>query len=96
MVFAVWAASESAARERPEALAGLASRLSEARAAYLDDPESVVAAASRRFPFPADFIRPYLSRLRYGFGDAERAGLAAFLRLARESGELDVVPPLAA
>lgn len=96
MVFAVWAASLAAARERPEALAGLAALLSEARAAYLADPEEVVAAAARRFPFPADFIRPYLRRLRYEFGGAERAGLEEFLRLASASGELAAVPRLAA
>ena len=51
--------------------------------AYLADPEAVVAAAAARFPFPADFIRPYLRRLRYEFGAAERAGLEAFLDAAR-------------
>ncbi|MGD9695645.1 MAG: menaquinone biosynthesis protein [Thermoleophilia bacterium] len=96
MVFAVWAARADSARERPEALAALAALLREARAAYLDDPEAVVAAAARRFPFPADFIRDYLRRLRYEFGDAERAGLAAFLAAARAGGELDDVPSLAA
>ena len=96
MVFAVWAASTAAARERGEALSELAALLTDARAAYLADPEAVVAAAAARFPFPADFIRPYLSRLRYEFGPAERTGLEAFLTLAAERGELDVVPRLAA
>ena len=63
---------------------------------YLADPEAVVAAAAERFPFPADFIRPYLRRLRYEFGSAERAGLETFLEQARACGELDVVPRLAA
>jgi chorismate dehydratase len=96
MVFAVWAASEQAARDRPEALAELAGLLTRARSAYLADPEAVVRAAAARFPFPADFIRPYLRRLRYDFGTGERAGLEAFLRLARENGQLDAVPQLAA
>jgi chorismate dehydratase len=96
MVFAVWAASEQAARDRPEALAELAGLLTRARSAYLADPEAVVRAAAARFPFPADFIRPYLRRLRYDFGPGERAGLEAFLRLARENGQLDAVPQLAA
>lgn len=96
MVFAVWAASAAAAREQPEALTGLAALLSEARASYLADPEPVVAAAARRFPFPAEFIRPYLSRLRYEFGPAERAGLQEFLRRASAIGELDAIPRLAA
>ena len=96
MVFAVWAAGGLAARERGGALADLAGLLTDARSAYLADPEAVVAAAAARFPFPADFIRPYLRRLRYEFGPAERAGLEAFLTLAAEIGELDVVPRLAA
>lgn len=96
MVFAVWAAAAEVARERAEALAGLEALLADARAAYLADPEEVVQAAARRFPFPADFIRPYLRRLRYEFGDAERAGLAEFLTRAQASGELRVVPRLAA
>lgn len=96
MVFAVWAASQSAARERRDALAGLARLLTAARSAYLADPEAVVAAAARRFPFPADFIRPYLRRLRYEFGTAERRGLETFLSLAAECGEIDAVPRLAA
>ena len=96
MVFAVWAARADAARERGDALAELSAILSDARAAYLADPEAVVAAAAARFPFPAEFIRPYFRRLRYEFGPPERVGLEAFLRLARESGELDAVPRLAA
>ena len=96
MVFAVWAANSHSARDCGGALAELARLLTDARAAYLADPEAVVAAAARRFPFPADFIRPYLQRLRYEFGPAERAGLEAFLTAAAEHGELDVVPRLAA
>lgn len=96
MVFAVWAARAEVARERPEALAALADLLRTARARYAADPEAVVRAAAARFPFPEDFIRGYLRRLRYGFGPSERAGLGAFLELARRSGQLAVVPPLAA
>jgi chorismate dehydratase len=96
IVFAVWAARADAARERADALAGLAAILGDARASYLADPEAVVAAAAARFPFPADFVRAYFRRLRYEFGSAERIGLETFLRLARASGELDVVPRLAA
>jgi chorismate dehydratase len=96
MVYAVWAARTPVARDRPEAVAALGAMLRGARTGYAADPEAVVAAAAARFPFSADFIRGYFRRLRYGFGPAERAGLATFLELARESGELRVVPPLAA
>ena len=96
MVFAVWAAGAEVARERVDALAAFAGLLTRARSAYLSDPETVVVAAAERFPFPAAFIRPYLRRLRYEFGSAERAGLETFLERARECGELDAVPRLAA
>lgn len=96
MVFAVWAAGAEATNGRAGALAELARLLTDARADYLADPEAVVRAAARRFPFPAAFIRPYLQRLRYEFGPAERAGLEAFLTQAAQNGELDVVPRLAA
>jgi chorismate dehydratase len=96
MVFAVWAARATVAHERPAELAMFARLLTEARSAYLGDPETVVAAAAARFPFPAGFIRPYLGRLRYEFGAAERAGLETFLAMAAQCGELDVVPRLAA
>src|SRR5262249_61201128 len=92
MVFAVWAARAEAARERPGDLEGLGRLLQEAQARYVADPEVVVAAAAERFPFPTDFVRTYLRRLRYGFGEAERAGPSRLLELARTLGELDPQP----
>lgn len=96
MVFAVWAARADTAAERPHALSAFEHHLQTAREAYVADPESVVRAAARRFPFSAEFIRPYLRRLSYGFGAAEREGLAAFLRRATEVGELAALPTRAA
>lgn len=96
MVFAVWAARAETARTRPAALAALADHLVRAREEYLAHPERVVRAAARRFPFPEDFIRPYLARLTYDFGASERAGLSEFLRQAAAVGELDSAPVLAA
>lgn len=96
MVFAVWAARADTSRERAPAVAALRRHLREARLSYAADPESVVRAAAERFPFPEDFIRPYLARLRYDFGAAERAGLTAFLAAAAEVGELERAPSLAA
>lgn len=96
MVFAVWVAREEAATQKPETIAVLADGLRRARERYAADPEAVVRAAAARFPFPADFIRGYFRRLRYGFGPGERAGLARFLELASAAGELEAVPRLAA
>lgn len=89
MVFAVWAARRGVASQEREQLAGL---LRDALSGYRDDPETVVHAAAERFPFPIDFIRGYFGRLRYGFGDAERAGLTAFCDEAHRAGLLGAMP----
>ena len=84
------------ARPAPTPLAALAAILAGARAAYVADPEAVVAAAAARFPFPAGFIRDYFRAPALRVRRRRARGLETFLRLARESGELDAVPRLAA
>ncbi len=94
MVFAVWAAR----RDGPShtQVANLTSLLRDAQTRFADDPDTVVAAAAERFPFPPDYIRGYFSRLSYAFGADEQAGLRRFLELAHDAGELTKVPGLAA
>jgi chorismate dehydratase len=94
MVFAVWAVRRGGATR--EQLAHLTGLLREAQTRFVADPTTVVAAARTRFPFPAHYIREYFSRLGYGFGPSERAGLRRFLELAHDNDELNVVPPIAA
>jgi chorismate dehydratase len=96
MVFAVWAARLDAARARPDQIEALGRSLTEAQERYAADPETVVQAAAKRFPFPAEYIRGYFSRLSYRFGANERRGLTRFLELAQGAGELPTVPVLAA
>lgn len=96
MVFAVWAVRRDTAATHAGLVARLAEVIRSAPVAHAADPEAVVQAASRRFPFPADFIRHYFTRLSYGFGPQERAGLARFLSLAHAANELAAVPSLAA
>lgn len=96
MVFAVWAVREDVARERPDQVVLLATAIAEGGRAFAADPEGIARAAAERFPFDPHYIREYLGRLRYGFGEAERAGLARFLELARRAGELHDVPALEA
>lgn len=96
MVFAVWAARADLPERLEPALGRLMALLTEARLRYEADPDAVVAAAAERFPFPPEFIAAYFTRLRYGFGAAERRGLERFLELAREAGELRELPALAA
>jgi chorismate dehydratase len=94
MVFGVWAARREVAGTA--AVERLAALLRAAQERYAADPEAVVTAAAGRFPFDADYIRGYFRRLGYGFGSAERAGLARFLDLARAAGELPVAAGAAA
>jgi chorismate dehydratase len=96
MVFAVWAARADLAPAQGEILADLRQLLTDAQEQYACDPEAVVRAAARRFPFPEDFIAAYFRRLGYGFGATERQGLKEFLRLARDAGQLAQVPELLA
>jgi len=92
MVFAVWAARPDVASHTQ--LAHLTSLLRDAQTRFADDPDTVVTAAARRFPFPPDYIRGYFSRLGYAFGADEQAGLRRFLELAHDAGELTTVPAL--
>ncbi len=96
MVFAVWAARSDVADRRPDDLAALGTAIAEAPAAFAADPGAVARAAARAFPFDQDYINGYLAQLRYGFGDRERAGLARFLEMARQTRELDDVLALEA
>ena len=92
MVFAVWAARRDVTSARQLAL--LTSLLEEAQMRFTAAPDTVVDAASKRFPFPPEYIRGYFARLGYGFGPDEQAGLRRFLELATDAGELDEVPTL--
>jgi len=90
MVFAVWAAPEPPA----EGLAGLEDALVASVRRARAEPERLAREASRRYGYPPGFLARYFEKLRYSFGPRERAGLTAFLELARDAGELDHVPEL--
>ena len=90
MVFAVWAC--------PEPLCGGLGDLEDALVASVRlaraEPEKLAHEASERYGYPAGFLARYFEKLRYRFGPRERAGLLTFLELARDAGELDLVPEL--
>jgi predicted solute-binding protein len=90
MVFAVWAAREPVA----EGIAELEGALVDSVLAARAEPERLAREASDRYGYPAGFLARYFEKLRYRFGPRERAGLMTFLELARDVGELDVVPEL--
>ena len=90
MVFAVWAAPEEAPAGLTELEDALVASVRLARA----EPERLAHEASERYGYPAGFLARYFEKLRYSFGPRERAGLLTFLELARDVGELDLVPEL--
>jgi chorismate dehydratase len=90
MVFAVWAAPESAPAGLPELEHALVTSVRTARA----EPEQLAYEASERYGYPPGFLARYFEKLRYRFGPRERAGLLTFLELARDAGELETVPEL--
>lgn len=90
MVFAVWASPEPT----PEGLAELEEALVASVRLARAEPERLAYEASERYGYPPGFLARYFEKLRYRFGPRERAGLLTFLELARDAGELDVVPEL--
>jgi chorismate dehydratase len=89
MVFAVWAARADAPRlrELDRALAGAVADAAEHSA-------DVARAAALKYGYPAGFLARYFEKLRYRFGERERAGLERFFDLARAAGALQAAPAL--
>src|SRR5438309_390470 len=90
MVFAVWACPEPLADGLAELEDALVSSVRRARA----EPEQLAYGAGERYGYPPGFLARYFEKLRYRFGPRERAGLYTFLELARDVGELEIVPEL--
>jgi len=91
MVFAVWAAQRDC---EPDALARLDRALRGAVAEASEHADLVAKAAGERHGFPAGYLARYFEKLRYGFGERERAGLRRFYELAAERGAIPGVPEL--
>jgi chorismate dehydratase len=89
MVFAVWAA-----RVGTPGLAALDQALAAAVADAAANAAEVAREAAVRYGYPAGFVARYFEKLRYRFGERERAGLARFFELAAERGVLVEAPPL--
>jgi chorismate dehydratase len=89
MVFAVWAA-----RVETPGLEALDRALAGAVADAHEHSADVARAAAVRYDYPAGYLARYFEKLRYRFGERERAGLARFFELAHAAGALDEVPSL--
>jgi chorismate dehydratase len=89
MIFAVWAA-----RVGTPGLDQLDRALAGAVADAHEHSADVARAAASRYGYPAGYLARYFEKLRYRFGERERAGLARFFELAHDAGALDEVPSL--
>jgi chorismate dehydratase len=90
MVYAVFATADPP----PAGVQAVEDALLAAHRESRAEPEKLAREASGQYGYPAGFLARYFEKLRYGFGPRERAGLLAFFELARDVGELDVVPEL--
>ena len=91
MVFAVWAAQRDC---DPDALGRIDRALRGAVAEASEHADLVAQAAGERHGFPAGYLARYFEKLRYGFGERERAGLERFYALAAERGAIAGAPEL--
>ncbi len=94
MVFAVWAAPLATAERLGPGLLELQERLVTSVRIARAEPDVLAHESSERYGYPAGYLARYFEKLRYSFGPREREGLLAFLRMAREVGELEEVPTL--
>jgi chorismate dehydratase len=90
MVFAVWAAQRDC---DPDALGRIDRALRAAVAEASEHADLVARAAGEIHGFPAGYLARYFEKLRYGFGERERAGLSRFYELAAERGAITASPP---
>jgi predicted solute-binding protein len=90
MVYAVFACPDPP----PDGILGIEEALLAAHRESRAEPEALARDASARYGYPPGFLARYFEKLRYGFGPRERAGLLSFFELARDVGELAVVPEL--
>ncbi len=90
MVYAVFACPDPP----PDGVVEVEDALLAAHRQARAEPEELAREASALYGYPAGFLARYFEKLQYRFGPRERAGLLTFFELARDVGQLDVVPEL--
>lgn len=92
LVYALWVARRQVADERPADLARLHAALLAARDLGVADRDGCAAEAVRRLDGDEGYYREYFTRLHYGLGPEELAGLRRFYAELAAAGELDRAP----
>ena len=80
---------------RPSASRALDHALRGAVAEAAEHARRSRSTAAARYGFPAGFLARYFEKLRYRFGERERAGLARFYEMAAARGALEAAPDAA-
>jgi chorismate dehydratase len=94
MVFAVWAARQSFARENPELIREVQRSFVDSLSYSITHIEQVAKAAARWEAFDADFLQSYFTTLQFGFDAEHQQGLKEYYRRAQALGHIDEVPQL--
>ncbi|SMD05145.1 menaquinone biosynthetic enzyme MqnA/MqnD family protein [Sporomusa malonica] len=94
MVFAVWAARQSFARENPELVREVQHAFEASMSYSMSRIEQVAKAAARWEAFDADFLQAYFTTLQFGFDAEHQKGLKEYYRRAQALGHIDEVPQL--
>lgn len=94
MVFAVWAASQSFAREKPDLTRDVQRSFVKSMNYSIAHIDQLAEDAARWEVFDADFLKSYFTTLRFGFDSDYQQGLLEYYRRAQAGGHIPEVPQL--
>jgi chorismate dehydratase len=94
MVYALCTARREFVERDPAPAAAVAAALDASKRRCAADPQATAAAAACLYDFSQEFLVEYFDRLKYGFTDEYRRGLAEFFRRAVAIGELQAAPDM--
>ncbi|GAB2692392.1 menaquinone biosynthesis protein [Paenibacillus thermoaerophilus] len=94
MTFAVWAVRRSLAESRPDMVSAVVRAFQESKEKGRRNRSAVVNQAMSAFGGTEAYWNEYFDGLSHDFGAGQQAGLAAYLRYARELGLLERDVPL--
>jgi len=94
MVYAVWAANRTFAETKKQLCENVYEAFRKSMDYSMNNLPEIVEYAAKWEPFNSSFLTDYFRSLHFSFEEAYREGLIYFYRMAREIGELGMVPEL--
>jgi chorismate dehydratase len=92
MVYAVWAVRRNFNRTRSELCENVFETFRRSMDYSLEHIDEIVEYATKWEPFSRSFLADYFRCLRFDFGKDYQEGLLHFYGMAKEIGELEIVP----